>query len=192
MAKACRGPVRRLAEGAGPSSSGLGTASAKPLRSPLWPRAREQPSGPVGWVSCRGAGRGACTWGRGRPPYSLGQGLGRKEGQAWAWCPCRLGPHRWAGSSSLPRMQRTCVSCSPDPTGRAAARGWCGGRSGPCSAAADPREAQAGLGVAGPWGQAPACPSTTGGLQRPAGPPGGRGRCGQAVPPAARQGSPCL
>lgn len=130
MAQACRGPARRLAEGEACTgtgrreSSGAGgrpfflwarIASAKPLQSPLWPSAREQPqpSGPTGWVSCLEVLlRGACTRVRGRLPLLPGPGLGRREAQAWAWCPAGSAP--WAGSGgSLLRMQGGPVSPAP-------------------------------------------------------------------------------
>lgn len=157
-----------MAPGGRLSSSGLGMASAKPLRSPLWPRAQEQPSGPIGWVSWQ-----RCSWrrcmhmGEGPPPYSLGRAWG---GRRLGLGVVPAGSAPTGGHAAQPPEDAEGLFL-PFPTshregssqglGVGATEGWAA--LGSLSPAQQQRIlGKPGLGWAGPWGQAPACPSKGG------------------------------
>lgn len=176
-------------------------ASAKPLQSPLWPRHknshRAQRLGllaevPLAEVHAHGGGP---------PPLLPGPGLGRKEAQAWVWCPTGSAPT--GGHAAQPpedaeglflTFPRSHREDSSQGLGVGAIEGWA--TLGSLSPAQQQRIlGKPRLGQAGQWGYA--CPSTKGGLslhqgqpQRPAGPPGGMAGAGRQCPMEPGRGAP--
>lgn len=214
MAKACRGPVRRQAEGEGlhwrrPGREGSG-ARGRPFF--LWARdgLRHASAEPTVAERTRTAIKPPrlgllprCSWqrcmhmGEGPPPFTP---------WARAWGGRRLRPGAlqarppWVGRQRQPPedaeglfllFPRSHGEGSSLGVGVGATEGWAA--LGSLSPAQQQRIlGKPRLGLAGPWGQASACPSTQGGLQRP-GRPSWRTwpQCGQAVHRRTQQGSPC-